>query len=120
MWEDLQERAKDTDTNAKLAGEMSYNEVRDSTSDAMGSESEGAVFDKTIESYEKLRQMAESYITQAVKYSFPVSFKHYITKPQWCTIGDASSSSYPSARTAELDGPLRVCVSAAFCLYVLI
>lgn len=28
--------------------------------------------------------------------------------------------SYPSARTAELDGPLRVCVSAAFCLYVLI
>lgn len=107
MWEDLQERAKDTDSNAKLAGEMSYNEVRDSTSDAMGSESEGAVFDKTIETFEKLRQMAESYITQAIKYSFPVSFKQYITRPQWCTIGDASSSSYPSARTAELDGPLR-------------
>ncbi|KAG4437008.1 hypothetical protein IFR05_007512 [Cadophora sp. M221] len=107
MWEDLQERAKDTDGNANLAGEMSYNEVRDSTSDAMGSELEGAVFDKTIESFEKLRQMAESYITQAIKYSFPVSFKQYITKPQWCTIGDASSSSYPSARTAELDVPLR-------------
>ncbi|CZT42701.1 related to Rad50-interacting protein 1 [Rhynchosporium secalis] len=107
MWEDLQERAKDTTRSTKLAGEMSYKEVRDSTSDAMGSESEGAVFDKTIESFEKLRETAEAYITQAIKYSFPVSFKQYITKPQWCTIGDASPSSYPSARTAELDGPLR-------------
>lgn len=105
MWEDLQERAKDTDSSANLAGEMSYNEVRDSTSDAMGSELEGAVFDKTIDSFEKLRQMAESYITQAIKYSFPVSFKQYITKPQWCTIGDASSSKFPGSFSAIHTNP---------------
>ncbi|KAL2072197.1 hypothetical protein VTL71DRAFT_11540 [Oculimacula yallundae] len=107
LWENLQERAKDTNRNAKLAGELSYKEVRDSTSDAVGSDSEGAVFDKTIETFEKLRETAETYITQAIKYSFPGSFRQYITKPQWCTIGDVSSSSQPSARTAELDGPLR-------------
>lgn len=94
MWEDLQERAKETGGSAKLAGEMSYNVVRESTSDAMGSDSEGAVFDKTIESFEKLRQMAESYIIQAIKYAFPVSFKNYISKPQWCTIGDGSSGQW--------------------------
>ena len=91
MWEDLQERAKGTNGSAKLVGELSYNVVRESTSDSMGSDSEGAVFDKTIESFEKLRGMAELSITQAIKSAQPVSFKNYITKPQWCTIGDGSS-----------------------------
>lgn len=72
---------------------MTFDVVKDSTSDAMGSDTEGAVFDKTIETFEKLRQQSESYITQAIKYAFPVSFKNYITKPQWCTIGDTSSLS---------------------------
>ncbi|PBP20860.1 RINT-1 family protein [Diplocarpon rosae] len=107
LWEELQDRAKDTDGKSKLAGSMTYTEVKESTSDAMGSESEGSVFDKTIESFEKLRESAESSITQAVKYGFPASFKQYITRPQWSTVGDASSGAWPSSRTAELDAPLQ-------------
>ncbi|KAI9052442.1 hypothetical protein LZ554_003788 [Drepanopeziza brunnea f. sp. 'monogermtubi'] len=106
LWEGLQERARDTDNTVALAGEMSYTVVRDSTSDAMGSETEGAVFDKTIENYEQLRRMAESNIIQALKYGFPSSFKLYITRPQWSSVDDISGTG-PSARTAELDAPLQ-------------
>ncbi|CZR64216.1 related to Rad50-interacting protein 1 [Phialocephala subalpina] len=108
LWEHLQNRARDTPVEDNLAGEMSYNEVRDATSDAVGSEEEGSLFDKTIESYLALRNKAEELIISSLRRSFPTNFKQYMSKPQWTTIGDLPQSS-PSfiAVTAELDQPLQ-------------
>lgn len=72
---------------------MSYNEVRDCTSEAVGSESEGSVFDVTIQSYERLTKRAENLIIQAIKYNFPTWFRAYLSKPGWATVGDESSPS---------------------------
>ena len=89
----LQERAKVTSTTDRLVGSMSYTEVKDCTSDAVGSTEEGSVFDVTIEGYQRLTKKTEGLITQAIKYAFPNSFKAYLTRPEWTTIGDESSSS---------------------------
>jgi len=90
---------------------MTYTEVKDVTSDAVGSQDTGSVFDVTIHGFERIRDKAESLIIQAIKYDFPTSFKQYLTKPQWTTIGDVSqvSKSLDSTVTAELDRPLQVC-----------
>lgn len=79
------------DGNSKLVGDMTFNDIRELTSDALGTGSAGSLFDKSIGLFEELRENAESYMTQAIKYSFPTSFKMYLTRPQWSTIGDASS-----------------------------
>lgn len=93
LWEHLQARAKGTRVEDNLAGDMSYTEVKDATSDAVGSEEEGSVFDKTIETYQNLRSKAGELIISSLKKSFPTSFKQYLTKPQWTTIGDLPQSS---------------------------
>ena len=74
---------------------MSYTEVKDVTSEAVGSEEEGSLFDVTIDGYERVRGRAESLIEQSIKYSLPTIFKQYLTKPQWTTIGDIPSSRLP-------------------------
>jgi RAD50-interacting protein 1 len=92
LWDELQERARATSVEDNLAGSMTYTEVKDVTSGAVGSEEEGSLFDVTIDNYERIRNKAESLIEQAIKYSFPTIFKQYLTKPQWTTIGDVPSS----------------------------
>jgi len=67
---------------------MSYTEVKDVTSNAVGSDTDGSLWDVTIENYERVRQKAEMLLLQAVQYSFPTTFKQYINKPQWTTIGE--------------------------------
>ncbi|TVY16092.1 RAD50-interacting protein 1 [Lachnellula arida] len=106
LWEVLQERAKVTSTTDRLVGSMSYNEVRDCTSDAVGSTEEGSVFDVTIAAYQRLANRTESLITQAIKYALPNSFKAYLTKPEWTTVGEVPTS-LSIAITAELDQPLQ-------------
>jgi len=71
---------------------MSYNEVKDCTSNAVGSTEEGSVFDVTIAAYQRLASRTEDLITQAMKYALPNSFKAYLTKPEWTTIGEVSTS----------------------------
>ena len=93
LWEDLQNRAKVADFEDNLAGSMTYNEVKECTSDAVGSEAEGSVFDVTIDGFEQIRNKAESLIIQAIKYAFPTAFRQYLSHPQWTTIGDAPLSS---------------------------
>lgn len=72
---------------------MTYTEVKDVTSQSVGSDSEGSLFDVTIDNYEHIRDKAESLIEQAIKYSFPTTFKQYVTKAQWTTIGDVPNPS---------------------------
>lgn len=110
LWDQLQDRAKVTDVEDNLAGTMTYNEVKDCTSGAVGSENEGSVFDVTIESYERVKKRAESLITQAISHAFPTQFREYLRKPQWTTVGDESTSGSAAylVVTAELDQPLQV------------
>lgn len=72
---------------------MTYTEVKDVTSNAVGSDSEGSLFDVTIENYERIRDKAANLIEQAIRYSFPTTFKQYLSKPQWATIGEVPARS---------------------------
>ena len=84
---------------------MSYAEVKDSTSTAVGSESEGSVFDVTIDGYGRLRTRAEEFMIQALKSNLSISMRHYFTRAQWMTVGDVPEVFNV---TAELDQPLQV------------
>jgi hypothetical protein len=84
---------------------MSYTEVKDSTSSAVGSEAEGSVFDVTITGYGRLRTRAEDFMIQAIKSNHSISFRHYFTRAQWTTVGDDSTA---VGVTPELDQPLQV------------
>lgn len=98
----MQQRAKTTNIDSNLAGSMSYTEVKDVTSDAVGSEEEGSLFDVTIDNYERVKSRAEALIEQSIKYSFPTTFKQYLTKPQWTTIGDVPKSSQSNPYNFQL------------------
>ena len=93
LWEELQNRAKTTNVKDNLAGSMTYAEVKDVTSDAVGSESEGSLFDVTINNYKSIQNKADNLIEQAIKYSFSTIFKQYLSKAQWTTIGDLPTPS---------------------------
>lgn len=107
MWDQLQNRAKITDTSENLAGDMSYKEVKGATSEAVGSDDEGSVWDVTISGFHGLRDRTEALIIQAVKLSLPASFRSYFSKPQWTTVGDEPDITSVSV-TSELDQPLQV------------
>jgi RAD50-interacting protein 1 len=72
---------------------MTYTEVKDCTSEAVGSQDEGSVFDVAINDFESLRNKAETLIINALKYKFPANFSQYLSKPEWQTIYDAPLSS---------------------------
>lgn len=87
LWDQLQDRAKVTEVDANLVGEMTYGEVKDCTSSAVGSEEEGSVFDVTIDNFQRLLKKSESLLIEGVKSSFQISFRQYFNKPQWATVG---------------------------------
>ncbi|TVY68690.1 RAD50-interacting protein, partial [Lachnellula suecica] len=103
LWNQLQGRAKVTSSTDVLVGSMSYSEVKDVTSTAMGSDGEGSVFDVTINNYTRLTKKTEKLIIQAIQHAFPTSFRAYFNKPEWTTVGDVRTV----ATTAELDQPLE-------------
>jgi hypothetical protein len=84
---------------------MSYTDVKETTSTAVGSESEGSVFDVTIDGYKRLRTRAEDFMVLALKGNLSNSMRHYLTRAQWATVGDVPSVLNV---TAELDQPLQV------------
>lgn len=83
MWAELQKRARKRDAEDNLAGSMSYQDVKDSTSSAVGSDKDGAVFDETTEAYIRLRSEAERLITEDIVSSVPKLFRNYTQKPAW-------------------------------------
>lgn len=108
MWEELQQRAKSTSVDDNLAGQMTYATVKESTSTAVGSDTEGSVFDTTIEGFSRLQKRALDFLMQAPKYGFPQNFRQYLSTPQWTTVGDEVPHSSVLAITPELDLPLQV------------
>lgn len=93
LWDQLQDRAKATRVEDNLVGNMTYAEVKDCTSEAVGSQDEGSVFDVAINDFESLKNKAEALITNALRYKFPSNFSQYLSKPEWQTIDDAPLSS---------------------------
>jgi hypothetical protein len=88
LWATLQDRAKDTEADNRLAGDMTLNQVKQHTSRALGTPSEGSMFDIYIDLYNRYRDKIELHIKEALQNSFPQSFKPYFIKPQWRTVGD--------------------------------
>lgn len=89
---------------------MSLEQVKDRTSNAVGSGSdEGGLFDETIAAYKLRRRAAGDFLVSALVESHNKAFKAYIDRAHWTpasneTVIDASQL----AITAELDEPLRV------------
>jgi len=90
---------------------MSYDQVKDVTSSAVGSEEDGGVlFDETIEAYSMRRKTAQEFLINAVVDSHRKAFRPYLQRAKWTTINEDPSATdpYQVAITAELDEPLRV------------
>lgn len=92
LWDQLHGRAKDGDREVNLAGPMSFNELKQRTSNSIGSDSDaGSVFDVTISQFRHLQKRAEGLLIQAIKSAFPGTFRPYLTKSQWTTLDEDDS-----------------------------
>ncbi|KAL2752095.1 hypothetical protein ACRALDRAFT_2044914 [Sodiomyces alcalophilus JCM 7366] len=110
LWDELQNRAKPGEEQGKIAGGMSYDEVKDRTSTAVGSDNEdGALFDETIGAYSLRRKAAQDFLVGALTKSHQDAFRIYSSRVQWTTIADNDEvDSSQLAITPELEEPLRV------------
>lgn len=111
LWDQLQGRATKESEPSRMSGEMSYEEVKDRTSAAVGSEGdEGVLFDETIAAYSLRRKTAQDFLVNALADSHYKAFRAYSTRTQWTTISDSVPDIDPSqlAVTPELDEPLRI------------
>lgn len=89
MWERLQDRAKTSGNQENLAGGMSYEEVKDHTSSAVGSDRDGGVlFDETIAAFNQRKSRAREFLGEALVESHYKAFRAYVHKAQWTTITD--------------------------------
>ncbi|KAK1498284.1 RINT-1 family protein [Colletotrichum tamarilloi] len=111
LWDQLQGRATKEGETSRMSGEMSYEEVKDRTSAAVGSEAnDGVLFDETIAAYSLRRKTAQEFLVSALADSHYKAFRAYATRTHWTTISDSGSEIDPSqlAVTPELDEPLRI------------
>lgn len=111
MWDRLQARAKKSDDESNLAGGMSHDEVKERTSQSVGTNEDGGIlFDETIKAYSARRDTALEWLIAAVQESQSKAFRPYIQRTQWTTINEDSGpiDPYQLSITAELDEPLRV------------
>ncbi|ROT35827.1 RINT-1 family protein [Sodiomyces alkalinus F11] len=111
LWEELQNRAEPVGEQGKIAGDMSYDEVKDRTSAAVGSDNEdGALFDETITAYSLRRKAAQDFLIGALTKSHQDAFRAYSSRVQWTTMADNGGEvdSNQLAITPELEEPLRI------------
>ena len=93
MWDQLQARASKDTGEAPAAGDMSYEEVKDRTSAAVGSgDEDGVLFDETIAAYSQRRKTAGEFLVTTLTDSHQRAFKAYVTRTHWTTINDESST----------------------------
>ncbi|CAI4220019.1 unnamed protein product [Parascedosporium putredinis] len=106
----LQSRSKTSDEQRVLSGEISYEEVKDRTSSAIGSNTgDGGLFDETIAAYTLRRKAARDYIEAALVDSQNKAFRAYLSRTHW-TPASEDHAIDPSQLTitAQLDEPLRI------------
>jgi hypothetical protein len=87
---------------------MTYSEVKNTTSSAVGSELDGGLFDETILAYRKLHADAQQRIVNAVKYALPATMRNYINKPNWLSLDASQVDDAAMSITAEFEAPLRL------------
>ena len=123
-----------------LSGEISYQEVKDRTSSAVGSTTDdGGLFDETIAAYALRRKAALDFMEAALVDSHNKAFRAYLSRTHWTpasednTIGPCRGEIRRVMRgcanvlvdpsqltiTAQLDEPLRVSC-ASFLLSLLL
>ncbi len=86
LWNELQVRAKRSGSDDNLAERMSYDEVRSSTSAAVGSGGDGGLFDETIASFKRRRDHAERLMTESIKYALGQALRGYVQRPNWLVV----------------------------------
>lgn len=104
---------------------MSYDDVKDRTSAAVGQKREdGALFDETAAAYSMRRKAAQELLVGALVESHNKAFRAYTTRVQWTTVGETAIvgkfapvigfitlsdiTTDELAITPELDEPLRI------------
>ncbi|SPO04448.1 related to Rad50-interacting protein 1 [Cephalotrichum gorgonifer] len=110
LWDELQSRTKGTEEQPELSSELTFEEVKDRTSNAMGSDSDdGGLFDETIAAYKLRRKAAGDFLVSALADSHSKAFRAYLSRTHWTPTGDDPIPD-PSqmAITAELDEPLSI------------
>jgi RAD50-interacting protein 1 len=94
LWDELRTRAKAGDEQPNISSDMSYDEVKDRTSPAVGSDDEeGMLFDETISAYSMRRKASLDFLVDALTESLNKAFKPYITRTRWTPISDDSTAS---------------------------
>ncbi|KAH7249766.1 TIP-1 family-domain-containing protein [Fusarium redolens] len=114
LWDELQTRALHRSSQGNnITSTMSYDDVKDRTSTAVGEKHEdGALFDETASAYNMRRKAAQELLVGALVESHNKAFRAYTTRVQWTTVGETAilgkSASDELAITPELDEPLRI------------
>ncbi|KAF4979514.1 hypothetical protein FZEAL_4282 [Fusarium zealandicum] len=109
LWDELQTRAAHRSSQGNdITSTMSYDDVKDRTSAAVGQQREdGALFDETISAYSMRRKAAQELLVGALIESHGKAFRAYSSRVQWTTIGEAAVLDELTI-TPELDEPLRI------------
>lgn len=104
LWERLQ-AGPQSNKQHNVAGSMSFDEVKDRTSSAMGEAVDGGVFDEMITAYTNRRKAAHDLLVHALVDSHSKPFRHYGSRVHFTTVGDSSvlgKIGLPSRTTSSL------------------
>jgi hypothetical protein len=105
LWEQLQSGPQ---SSTAKSGSMSFDEVKDRTSSAMGGGDDGGVFDEMITAYSHRRRAAQDLLVSALAESHSKPFTTYGRRAQFTTVGDSSVLDDTYSVSPELDEPLHV------------
>lgn len=67
---------------------MSFDEVKDRTSNATGED--GGLFDEMVVAYSQRRKTAQDFLVSALAESHSKAFRPYVSRVQYTTVGDSS------------------------------
>ncbi|KAK4497012.1 hypothetical protein PRZ48_011461 [Zasmidium cellare] len=107
LWAELDYRSKNSHQANKTMG--SWQEVLQKTSSALGNDPdsglEGALFDETASSYNRVRVRSENVLIETVVYDIRQALKPYGSVATWSSL---SSNAAGSSVTSELDPTLNL------------
>ncbi|KAI6779980.1 uncharacterized protein J7T54_000280 [Emericellopsis cladophorae] len=108
LWERLQGGPQPGGQNK--AGSMTFDEVKDRTSSAMGMSEDGALFDEMIVAYSLRRKTAHEFIVSTLNTAHTKAFRTYGQRASFTTIGESSVVEDPASLNVspELDEPLHI------------
>lgn len=109
MWTELQQRAGGSSQQATVARDMTLAKVAEVTSSSLGTEDgelNGAMFDETAATYQRLRVRCENIIMEVVGNQVRQFLQLYTRINPWATLSDGQKDDPPP--TAELDPLLKV------------